>query len=101
MSRITRDEARHVVALARLSLDADELSVMVRELDAILEYVETLEGVDTEGVPPTAHVIPLATPLREDRPCEPIDPLRAVANAPQSEGSAFVVPLVIEGQEEG
>lgn len=101
MSHITRDEVRHVVALARLSLSDEELDRMARELDAILGYVETLSGVDTEGVPPTAHVIPLATPLRDDRPQAPIDPQKAVANAPLSAGSAFVVPRVIDGEEEG
>jgi Asp-tRNA(Asn)/Glu-tRNA(Gln) amidotransferase C subunit len=46
-------------------------------------------------------VIPLAAPLREDRALAPLDPERAVANAPEREGSAFVVPKVIEGEEEG
>ena len=101
MARITRDEVEHVVSLARLELSEDELQRMERELDAILGYVETLSAVDTEGVPPTAHVIPLATPMREDRPEPPIDPEKAVANAPQRAGSAFVVPQVIEGEEEG
>jgi aspartyl-tRNA(Asn)/glutamyl-tRNA(Gln) amidotransferase subunit C len=101
MSHITRDEVRRVVALARLSLSEAELERMEHELDAILGYVETLNRVDTEGVVPMSHVIPLATPLREDRSLPPLDPERAVANAPQREGSAFVVPKVIEGEEEG
>ncbi|MGH0033178.1 MAG: Asp-tRNA(Asn)/Glu-tRNA(Gln) amidotransferase subunit GatC [Myxococcota bacterium] len=99
MSGISREEVERVVALARLSVDEAELQRMARELDAVLGYVETLAGVDTEGVPPTAHVIPLATPMREDVPVEPIDPELAVANAPEHEGSAFVVPKVIEGEE--
>ncbi len=101
MSGISREEVERVVALARLSLSERELERMARELDAILGYVETLERVTTDGVPPTAHVIPLATPLREDVPVEPIDPKLAVANAPERSGSAFVVPKVIEGEEEG
>ena len=101
MPHMTRDEVRHVVALARLSLSDDALDRMASELDAILGYVDTLSEVDTEGVAPTAHVIPLVTPLRADRPEPPIDPERAVANAPQSAGSAFVVPRVIDGEEEG
>jgi aspartyl-tRNA(Asn)/glutamyl-tRNA(Gln) amidotransferase subunit C len=101
MSHITRDEVRRVVALARLSLSEAELERMERELDAILGYVETLNRLDTEGVAPMSHVIPLAAPLREDRALAPLDPERAVANAPEREGSAFVVPKVIEGEEEG
>mgnify|MGYP001817804856 CR=1 FL=1 len=90
-----------IAALARLSLDEGELLRVSEELAGILRYVETLERVDTEGVEPTAHVIPLATPLREDVPAAPLDPELAVANAPESAGTAFVVPKVIEGEEEG
>lgn len=101
MSHISRDEVKRVVALARLSLSEAELERVARELDAILGYVETLNRLDTEGVSPTSHVIPLATPLRDDRALPPLDPQQAVANAPEREGSAFVVPKVIGEEEEG
>ncbi len=101
MSSITREEVERVAALARLSLDEGELARVSEELAGILRYVETLEGLDTEGVEPTAHVIPLATPLREDVAAPPLDPALAVANAPESAGTAFVVPKVIEGEEDG
>jgi aspartyl-tRNA(Asn)/glutamyl-tRNA(Gln) amidotransferase subunit C len=101
MAHISRGEVEHVVALARLSLTSREIDRMAREIGAILSYVETLQAVDTTGVLPTSHVIPLATPLREDRADAPIDPELAVANAPEHEGSAFVVPAVIDGEQEG
>lgn len=101
MSGISREDVERVVALARLSLPEPELERMAHELGAILGYVETLDRVDTAGVPPTAHVIPLATPLREDVPEEPLSPELVLANAPERSGSAFVVPKVIEGDEEG
>jgi aspartyl-tRNA(Asn)/glutamyl-tRNA(Gln) amidotransferase subunit C len=101
MSGIARDEVRRIVALARLSMDDAELDRMQRDLVAILDYVETLDAVDTSGVEPTSHVIPLATPQRDDVPEPPMDPDLAVANAPEVSGSAFVVPKVISGEEEG
>ena len=101
MSRIARDEVERVVALARLAMDEIELDRLQRDLDAILDYVDTLCEVDTTGVEPTVHVIPLATPLRDDEPEPPLDPALAVANAPEAAGSAFVVPKVIAGEEEG
>ncbi|MEM7413243.1 MAG: Asp-tRNA(Asn)/Glu-tRNA(Gln) amidotransferase subunit GatC [Myxococcota bacterium] len=101
MARISRDEVERVVALARLSMDEAELTRAQSDLLAILEYVETLEGLDTEGVPPTSHVLPMPTPLRDDEPASPLDPALAVANAPEASGSAFVVPKVIAGEEEG
>ncbi|HXK23903.1 MAG TPA: Asp-tRNA(Asn)/Glu-tRNA(Gln) amidotransferase subunit GatC [Myxococcota bacterium] len=101
MSAIGREEVERVVALARLALDEDELLRMARELDAVLGYVASLSRVDTRDVPPTAHVVPLATPLRDDVPSAPLDPDLALANAPEREGSSFVVPKVIEAEEEG
>ena len=101
MARITREEVTKVAALARLSLEPGVAERMTSELDQILEYVQTLAQVDTADVEPTAHAVPLPTPLREDRPAAPMDPELAVANAPEHEGTAFVVPKVIEGDEEG
>ena len=99
MSRIDRSDVERVAALARLELDASETNGMLRHLQAILDYVETLREVDTEGVEATSHVIPLETPLRPDRAAERLDPERAVANAPSRDGYAFVVPKVLEEDE--
>ena len=101
MARITRDEVERVAFLARLSLSDEEAQRLAGELDTILEYVETLNELDTDGVEPTSHPIALATPLREDRAVPGIDPELAVANAPERSNTAFVVPKVIEGEEEG
>lgn len=101
MAHITREEVERVAALARLSLSAEEAQRIVAELDTILGYVETLEGLATEGIEPTSHVLPVATPMREDRAAEPLDPQLAVANAPERSGSAFVVPRVLEAEDEG
>jgi len=101
VARITREEVAKVAALARLSLGDEARGRMASELDQILEYAQSLSQVDTTDVEPTAHAIPLPTPLREDRASTPLDPALAVANAPEHEGSAFVVPKVIEGDEEG
>jgi aspartyl-tRNA(Asn)/glutamyl-tRNA(Gln) amidotransferase subunit C len=101
VARITREEVEKVAALARLSLVDAAAGRMAAELDQILEYAETLSQVDTTDVEPTAHAIPLPTPLREDRALPPLDPELVIANAPESEGFAFVVPKVIEGDEEG
>ncbi len=101
MAHISREEVERIAALARLSLSNDEAERMATELDTILGYVETLGEVDTAGIAPTSHVIPLPTPLREDRGGPSLDPEVAVANAPEREGTAFVVPKVIEAEQEG
>jgi len=97
----TRTDVERIAALARLSVTDAEADRLARELEAILAYAEQLAGIDTSEVPPTSHPIELPTPLRADDPEPPLDPELALANAPEREGSAFVVPKVIEGEEEG
>ena len=97
----TRGEVERIAGLARLSVTDAEAERLATELEAILAHVEQLSGLDTSGVEPTSHPIELATPLRDDLPEPPLDPELALANAPEREGSAFVVPKVIEGEEAG
>ena len=101
MAHITRAEVERIAGLARLSLSEAEAERAVADLEEILSYVELLEQVETGGVEPTSHVLPLATPLRRDDAIERLDPELALSNAPRAEGTAFVVPKVIEGEEEG
>lgn len=97
-TRISREEVEQIALLAKLSLEEAEVAAMVEDLDRILDYVADLQALDTEGIEPTAHAIPLATPVREDRAAPAMDPELAVANAPERAGTAFVVPKVIEGE---
>ena len=99
MSRITRAEVERIAGLARLSLSDEEAERMTSDLDTILDYVAQLQALDTSDVEPTSHVIPLATPLRDDRVEAGLTPEQAVAGAPRAAGTAFVVPKVIEGDE--
>ena len=101
MSRITREQVERTAHLARLRLEPDEVLEMTRSLEAILDYAALLEALDTEGVEPTAHAIPLATPLRPDVPRDTVAPERAVAGAPASLGTAFCVPQVLDSEAEG
>jgi aspartyl-tRNA(Asn)/glutamyl-tRNA(Gln) amidotransferase subunit C len=99
MSRIGPSDVAHVAHLARLALSPDEIEAMTRDLEQMLDYVAALDALDTEDVTPTAHGFELATPLRPDVPVAPLDPELAVANAPERQGTAFLVPKVLD--EEG
>jgi len=96
MSTFTREDVIRVADLARLELSGEEAERMSVELGHILDHVEALQALDTEGIVPTAHAIPLATPLRADVPEPGVDPDRVLANAPRREGDAFAVPKVLE-----
>ncbi len=98
MSHINRSQIDRVAELARLSLSDEEADRLSIELDSFLGYVETLNELNTEGIVPTSHPIPLSTPMRDDLPEPPIDPELAIRNAPESAGSAFVVPKVIDSE---
>jgi aspartyl-tRNA(Asn)/glutamyl-tRNA(Gln) amidotransferase subunit C len=99
MSRIGRAEVERIGHLARLRLEPEEADALARDLDAILGHVAELEALDTRGVE-LASESP-ATPLREDRAAASLPLERALANAPDSDGSAFLVPPVLEGEDEG
>ncbi len=93
---ITVADVEHVARLARLELDPDEKSLFAGQMDAILGYVEKLKGVNTDGIVPTSHAVPMENAFREDltRPSFSID--KALANAPDRVESFFRVPKVIE-----
>jgi aspartyl-tRNA(Asn)/glutamyl-tRNA(Gln) amidotransferase subunit C len=92
---LTREEVLHVAELARLSLSPEEIELFTLQLNEILEYVEKLQELDTSGVAPLAHVIPLFNVFREDQVRESL-PLDAVLeNAPAREDGNFLVPRII------
>lgn len=95
-TRITLAEVEHVARLARLDLPPEEKERLRGQLDAILGYVEQLRRVDTAGVAPTAHVLPLVNVMREDevRPSYPAEAM--LANAPAADDGQFRVPRILE-----
>ncbi|MBU2520733.1 MAG: Asp-tRNA(Asn)/Glu-tRNA(Gln) amidotransferase subunit GatC [Proteobacteria bacterium] len=93
--KITKEEVVHVADLARLDLDEESIGKFAGQIGNILEYVDMLNRVDTEGVSPTSHAIFLTNVFREDRIKEHLDRSKALANAPEKEDGNFVVPKVI------
>jgi aspartyl-tRNA(Asn)/glutamyl-tRNA(Gln) amidotransferase subunit C len=94
--KITRDQVEHVAGLARLALEDDELLSLTDQMDAILDYVEKLNELDTEGIVPTAHAVPLENAFREDEVHPSIGVEKALQNAPEPVDGCFRVPKVIE-----
>ena len=93
--KITRDEVMHVANLARLDMDEASIDKFADQIGTILEYVDVLNRVDTQGVTPTSHAISLTNVFREDQEKETLERDQALANAPQKEDGNFVVPKVI------
>ena len=93
---ISKQDVEHVARLSRLALGDAELERMREQLSGILAYIDKLRALDTAGVEPTSHAVPLVNVMREDenRPCLPQD--EALANAPDPSGQYFRVPRIIE-----
>jgi aspartyl-tRNA(Asn)/glutamyl-tRNA(Gln) amidotransferase subunit C len=94
-SPLNRAEVEHVAQLARLALTDDELDALTTELGAILGHAAQVSALDTAGVPPTAHPIPLVNVFRPDvaRPGLPRD--EVLAAAPDAEDGRFRVPRIL------
>ena len=93
--KITEADVRHVAKLARLDVTDDEVALFAGQLAAVLEHAEDVEALDTAGVPPTAHPLPLVNVLREDVPRDGVDRDEVLAMAPAAEGGRFRVPRIL------
>lgn len=95
-SRISSEDVAHVARLARLSLTEEELERFTAQLGAVLEHARDVESLDTAGVPPTAHPLPLENVFREDEPVPCLDRAEVLAQAPAVEDDRFRVPRILE-----
>ncbi|MBC2709858.1 MAG: Asp-tRNA(Asn)/Glu-tRNA(Gln) amidotransferase subunit GatC [Desulfosarcina sp.] len=93
--KITKEEVLHVAHLARLDIDDADVDRFAGQIGTILDYVDTLKQVDTTGVAATSHAITLTNAFREDEQKSHLDPEASLANAPEKDDGAFVVPKVI------
>ncbi len=92
---ITRDEVVHVAVLARLALTDDEIDMFTGQLAAVLEHAADVAALDTAGVPPTAHPLPLVNVLRDDVVRSGVDRDEVLAAAPAAESGRFRVPRIL------
>jgi aspartyl-tRNA(Asn)/glutamyl-tRNA(Gln) amidotransferase subunit C len=97
--KISEDLVRHIGFLGRLKLSDHEVNLFSEQLSSIVAYFEQLNELDTSGVAPTAHALPIHNVFRPDEPgltTQPLGPDVALANAPERDGNFFRVPKVLE-----
>lgn len=92
---IKRETVEHIANLAKISLDEKEKNLLTKELGAILDYIEQLNEVDTNGIEPSAYISPEYDPLREDKPRESLSNQDILRNGPVTKNGFFAVPKVI------
>jgi aspartyl-tRNA(Asn)/glutamyl-tRNA(Gln) amidotransferase subunit C len=93
--RITAGDVAHVARLARLSLTDEELELYTGQLAAVLAHAADIEALDTSGVEPTAHPLPLANVLRDDVVLPGLARDEVLAMAPATEDDRFSVPRIL------
>jgi len=94
--KITREEVEKVALLARLDLTEVEKDIFTGQMDGIRAYVDQLNELDTSGVIPTAHAVPMENAFRDDEARPSIGVDNALANAPERAEGFYRVPKVIE-----
>ena len=93
--QIDAEQVRKVAKLARLQLSDSEIEEFTGQLGAILGYVEKMNELDTEGVEPLAHCLPISNVFRADEVEPSLGTDRALANAPERDGPFFTVPKIL------
>ena len=83
---------RKVARLARIAEPDERLEPLARELSGILDWIEQLAEVNTDGVEPMTTSVAMKLPLRDDVVTEGGDPARVLSNAPKTDKGFFVVP---------
>ena len=94
-ARLTRDNVAKVADLARLNLSEAELERYTEQLGAVLDHAEDVASLDLDGVPPTAHPLPLVNVLRDDVVVEGVDREEVRSQAPSVEDRRYRVPAIL------
>ena len=94
--KIDRSLLDKIAHLSRLEIDEKDADKMLKDMTAIVEWVEKLREVDTDGVEPLTTMSSEVNVLREDQVKEHLPHERALLNAPKKDENYFRVPKVLE-----
>jgi aspartyl-tRNA(Asn)/glutamyl-tRNA(Gln) amidotransferase subunit C len=92
---LTRDDAAYVARLARIDLTDEELDLYAAQLATVIGHASQVAALDTTGIEPTAHPLPLRNVIRADEPSPPLDRAEVLAQAPAVEDGRFRVPPIL------
>jgi aspartyl-tRNA(Asn)/glutamyl-tRNA(Gln) amidotransferase subunit C len=92
---VTREDVAKIAGLARLELSPDEMDAMASQMDTILGYVAKLDEIDGTDIKPTTHVLDIVNSFRDDVVQPSLSQAEALANGPDQNGEAFVVPRIL------
>jgi aspartyl-tRNA(Asn)/glutamyl-tRNA(Gln) amidotransferase subunit C len=93
---ITEETIQYVAALAKLTVSDEEKKKVAKDLDGILDYIETMNKLDTDGIEPMSHVLPVKNVFREDIVTNQENREQLLKNAPKQKDGTFAVPKTVE-----
>lgn len=97
MANMISDETMEYVGiLAKLELSQEEREQAKKDMEQMLDYIDMLNTLDTDGVEPMSHVFPIHNVLREDTVENTDEHEKMLANAPSAKDGAFKVPKTVE-----
>ncbi len=96
MSRISKEQVKHVAHLARLAITEEEAEMFTTQLDAIIGFAEQLNELNTENIEPTSHVLNMKNVMREDVPEQGLNREEVMKNAPDHQDGQVRVPSILE-----
>ena len=94
--KIDRKEVEHVAQLARLKFDDEQIEMLLKQMNSILDYFDKLQELDTGDIEPTSHAVVVNNVFRDDKVETSPDRELLLKNAPSQEKGCFQVPKVIE-----
>ena len=94
--KLTKEEVSQVAFLARLELSDEEIESLRGYINRLLVSFEKLQELDTEGVEPTSHTIPVRNIFRPDVSRPSIPQEEVLVNAPARADGTFEVPRIVE-----
>ena len=94
--RLSADEMRHIASLVRIGMTDEDIETMRGEMSHILDNIDVLNEVDTEGVEPTGHAVDVVSVMREDEIRECLSKEDVLKNAPRQQDGFIRVKAVLE-----
>ena len=93
---IDKETVDYVAHLSRIELQAKELERLSRQLQDIIDFIDTLKKANVDTIEATSHILSIHNVVRQDSPVLSLTNEEALGNSPQKEGNFFVVPKIIE-----
>ncbi|MEX1376748.1 MAG: Asp-tRNA(Asn)/Glu-tRNA(Gln) amidotransferase subunit GatC [Eubacteriales bacterium] len=93
---VTKEQVKYIASLAKLEIEEKDLDAFTKEMEQIIEFADSLNKIDTEGIEPTAHIQGIENVLRKDSEPVTFGTEKLLENAPEKVDTCFSVPKVVE-----